>query len=34
VPTIAGKKTPNERAQVYATLLETCSACHLATRKN
>jgi len=34
VPTIAAKKTPQERGQVYASLLETCSACHVATRKS
>lgn len=32
VATAASKKTPQERGQLYATLLETCSACHIATR--
>ncbi|MBI3205786.1 MAG: hypothetical protein HYZ29_29895 [Myxococcales bacterium] len=32
VPTMTGKKTPEERAKLYAELLETCSACHMATR--
>jgi hypothetical protein len=33
VTTIGPKKTPAERAQAYATLLETCAACHVVTRK-
>ncbi|MFO0736462.1 MAG: hypothetical protein U0270_11305 [Labilithrix sp.] len=33
VPTLAAKKTPQERGQAYASLLETCSACHTVTRK-
>lgn len=33
VPTLASKKTPQDRGQVYANLLETCAACHTATRK-
>jgi len=32
VATAAGKKKPEERGQLYGTLLETCSACHLVTR--
>jgi len=31
VSTVAAKKTPEERGQVYASLLATCSACHAAT---
>jgi len=33
VPTLAGKKTLEERAKAYASLLETCSSCHMATGK-
>jgi len=33
VATAASKKKPDERGQFYATLLETCSACHVAMRK-
>ena len=33
VATAASKKKPDERGQLYATLLETCSACHVVTRK-
>ena len=32
VATAATKKTPQERGQFYAGLLETCSACHVVTR--
>lgn len=32
VATAASRKTPAERGQLYATLLETCSACHMTTR--
>lgn len=32
VATLTTKKTPQDRAQAYATLLETCSACHVVTR--
>jgi hypothetical protein len=28
----AAKRAPGDRAQLYASLLETCSACHMATR--
>lgn len=30
-PTMSSKKSAEERAKLYAELLETCSACHLAT---
>jgi hypothetical protein len=33
VATIGPKKTPQDRGQAYASLLETCSACHVVTRK-
>ncbi len=33
VATAASKKKPDERGQLYGSLLETCSVCHLATRK-
>lgn len=33
VATLPSKKTPQDRGQVYASLLETCSACHVVTRK-
>lgn len=33
VSTAAAKRSPGDRAQLYAGLLETCSACHMATRK-
>ena len=33
VATAGAKKTPNERGQLYASLLETCSTCHAVTRK-
>jgi cytochrome c553 len=33
VATAASQKKPAERGQLYATLLETCAACHAATRK-
>ncbi len=32
VSTAAGKQKPEDRAKVYAAMLETCSACHMATR--
>lgn len=32
VATAGAKKTPADRAKVYASLLETCSACHSVTR--
>ncbi|MFO0566419.1 MAG: hypothetical protein U0263_12190 [Polyangiaceae bacterium] len=31
-PTLGGKQKPEDRAKAYAQLLETCSACHMATR--
>ena len=33
VPSASSKKKPEERAKLYAALLETCSACHMAVRK-
>lgn len=33
VATAASKRTPQERGQLYASLLETCAACHVSTRK-
>ncbi|GMV12584.1 MAG: hypothetical protein HS104_41665 [Polyangiaceae bacterium] len=32
VPTAAAKKSAGDRAKLYAELLETCSACHMAAR--
>lgn len=32
VPTAGAKKSPADRAKLYAELLETCSACHMAAR--
>jgi hypothetical protein len=32
VASAASKKKPDERGQLYATLLETCAACHVVTR--
>ncbi|MBS2011356.1 MAG: hypothetical protein JST00_00480 [Deltaproteobacteria bacterium] len=32
VGTLASKKSPQDRGQAYASLLETCSACHVNTR--
>ena len=32
VATLGSKKTPQDRGQAYASLLETCSACHVVTR--
>lgn len=32
VATAGAKQKPDERAKLYAALLETCSACHMATR--
>ncbi|HMR08286.1 MAG TPA: hypothetical protein PKA88_21040 [Polyangiaceae bacterium] len=32
VDTAGAKKSPQDRAKVYASLLETCSACHQATK--
>ncbi len=31
VPSIAGETTPEGRAKVYASLLETCAACHVSS---
>lgn len=33
VATLGAKKAPDTRGQAYASLLETCSACHVTTKK-
>lgn len=33
VATASSKKTPADRGQLYASMLETCGACHVVTRK-